>query len=286
MNSYEEYMMGGSELTYITKAQKKKILVTLRGQTPGDDQHKPPWRSIKKLFQQLKSCNLWGDGRVASPQLENGYTRIANEILESVIRTPFTATHLKIIMVCWRYLYGFNRKQAELSEGFISKEIGISRRHTSAELKALIDAKVLCVVRESTYTTPRILSFNKNYDEWRYGSRVQQVNQSSTVEPEFHHIKKDIYLKNIKKEHDDFFESIWKLYPEKKGKAQVREKQKEKLFSIGFEQISRCIERYKESKPGWKAWQHGSTFFNSGYIDYLDENYEAPEAQKYTDVKR
>jgi phage replication O-like protein O len=274
-----------------------------------------------------------GEG-MADVQLENGYTRIANELLEAVLKTPFTATHLKIIMVCWRYLYGFNRKQAELSEGFISKEIGISRRHTSAELKALIDAKVLCVVRESTYTTPRILSFNKDYDEWRYGTTVPQVKRGSTVEPQFNtpiepqfntlesgnesknpgnideisnsedrygttvpqvkrgstvepeviHIKK--VIKNIKKEHEEFFESIWKLYPEKKGKAQVREKQKEKLFSIGFEQINRCIERYKESKPEWKAWQHGSTFFNSGYIDYLDENYEAPEAQKYTDVKR
>ena len=25
-----------------------------------------------------------------------------------------------------------------------------------------------------------------------------------------------------------------------------------------------------------KYMQHGSTFFNSGYVDYLDKNYDAP----------
>lgn len=27
----------------------------------------------------------------------------------------------------------------------------------------------------------------------------------------------------------------------------------------------------------WRKPQNGSTFFNSGYIDYLDSNYERPE---------
>ena len=68
-------------------------------------------------------------GFVADVQLENGYTRIANELLDAVIKTPFISTHLKIVLVCWRYLYGFNRKQAELSESFISKATGISKRY-------------------------------------------------------------------------------------------------------------------------------------------------------------
>lgn len=86
---------------------------------------------------------------------------------------------------------------------------------------------------------------------------------------------------------DEFFERIWKIYPVKKGKASVSKKQKKKLMSIGFDKIKRCVDRYlaelEASNTDRKFWKHGSTFFNSGYVDYLDENYEAetekPEKQ-------
>jgi hypothetical protein len=79
-----------------------------------------------------------------------------------------------------------------------------------------------------------------------------------------------------------FFESVWKLYPRKEGKGQVSKSQKEKLFEIGLEEITRCIERYKKSKSGveLKFLKQGSTFFNSGYVDYLDKNYEEPPEQQ------
>jgi len=78
-----------------------------------------------------------------------------------------------------------------------------------------------------------------------------------------------------KDEINTFFESIWRLYPNKKGKGQVSDTQKKKLYKIGFEHIKRAIDRYvqvKEKEP-WRQYQNGSTFFNSGHVDYLDENY-------------
>ncbi len=40
----------------------------------------------------------------------------------------------------------------------------------------------------------------------------------------------------------------------------------------------RCIERYllDLKRDEWRKPQNGSTFFNSGYVDYLDENYTPP----------
>jgi hypothetical protein len=92
--------------------------------------------------------------------------------------------------------------------------------------------------------------------------------------------------KDNKKDICAFFESIWNLYPNKKGKGQVSDTQKTKLFEIGLEELSRCIDRYRRSKEDWKAWQHGSTFFNSGYVDYLDKNYQeqAEETNTYRDM--
>ena len=77
---------------------------------------------------------------------------------------------------------------------------------------------------------------------------------------------------------EEFFERAWQYYPNKRGKGQVSEKSKERLMSHGWDNIKRAIDRYLEDlkKDEWRQAQNGSTFFNSGYIDYLDENYTPP----------
>lgn len=88
----------------------------------------------------------------------------------------------------------------------------------------------------------------------------------------------NIYNEQKKSEIDDFYEAIWKLYPNKRGKGQVSNTQKRLLFDIGIEELTRAIERYKTDlkKEEWRKPQYGSTFFNGGYEDYLDANYEPP----------
>lgn len=72
------------------------------------------------------------------------------------------------------------------------------------------------------------------------------------------------------------FESLWKLYPVKKGKGQVSDAKKMKLLKIGYDEMKRAIERYIQYVKGigYLSYQNGSTFFNDGYVDYLDANYE------------
>ena len=48
---------------------------------------------------------------------------------------------------------------------------------------------------------------------------------------------------------NELFENLWNLYPKKRGKGNVSATQKKKLL------------------------KNGSSFFNSGYVDYLPENY-------------
>ena len=71
------------------------------------------------------------------------------------------------------------------------------------------------------------------------------------------------------------FEKLWKLYPCKKGKGSVSDTQKLKLLKIGFEEMQRAVDRYVSYVEGidYLHYKNGSTFFNSGYIDYLDANY-------------
>lgn len=72
------------------------------------------------------------------------------------------------------------------------------------------------------------------------------------------------------------FEKLWKLYPSKKGKGQVSDAAKLRLLRIGYDEMVRAIDRYKvelKKDSDWRKPQNGSTFFNSGYVDYLDKNY-------------
>ena len=94
-------------------------------------------------------------------------------------------------------------------------------------------------------------------------------------------IDKEIDKKNraaqpSKADVDAFFESIWELYPVKKGKGQVSDSKRKVLYNIGYDRMEQAINRYLQDlkkDASWRKPQNGSTFFNSGYVDYLDENY-------------
>lgn len=81
---------------------------------------------------------------------------------------------------------------------------------------------------------------------------------------------------------DSFFDSLWQLYPVKKGKGQVSEAKRKKLYEIGEAEMHRAIHRYLtelKKDADWRKPQNGSTFFNSGYVDYLDANFELQQRQ-------
>lgn len=108
---------------------------------------------------------------MANPQPQNGHTRVANEILENVVKFKFNATHLQIIMVVWRFTYGFQRKDHDLSVSFIAEATNIHYRNVKREVKALIDNKVLTVTKDSTFSNSRRMALNKDYDVWTIEKR-------------------------------------------------------------------------------------------------------------------
>lgn len=81
------------------------------------------------------------------------------------------------------------------------------------------------------------------------------------------------------------FEQAWTLYPRKKGKGQVTERAKKELCKHTIEEIERAIGRYLKDleKEPWRQVQNGSTFFNSGIVDYYDDTYTEDEPIKAAD---
>lgn len=111
---------------------------------------------------------------MANPQKENGFTPIANEILENIYSRKFTANQLTILLVVFRFTYGFQRKEHEFSLGFLSDATGIDRKGVKRALDDLLTKNVLIVTKPATFNEPRKLSFNKNYETWDIPKRTKQ----------------------------------------------------------------------------------------------------------------
>lgn len=81
---------------------------------------------------------------------------------------------------------------------------------------------------------------------------------------------------------NNFFEECWMLYPKKEGKGSISISKKTELFKLG-EELKRAVNRYKDKieteKTEKKYIKQGSTFFNSGYVDYLDSNFLEEQKQ-------
>lgn len=99
-------------------------------------------------------------------------------------------------------------------------------------------------------------------------------------------IDKDIDIDKEIKDIEQQVTLLWDRYPNKKGKATATKKMPKLIKEHGYEQLIRCIERYEQTKSFKDGFRkQGDTFFNGGYVDYLDENYqeEVSDATRGTD---
>ena len=105
---------------------------------------------------------------MANPQKEKGYTQIANEILEAVWNTKeLSATQLKILLILWRYTYGFNRKEAAIAQKYIADATGAHISSVRRELKKLKQWGIVHEISPAGFNKSTVYEFNKNYSEWK-----------------------------------------------------------------------------------------------------------------------
>ena len=112
---------------------------------------------------------------MADVQLENGYTKIANKILERLALTKLSPTQFRLILVIWRYTYGFNRKDHAMSLTFLAEATGVHKQRVKQELDKLIESNIIIVTEEGTFSKSRKLAFNKDYDTWRLQSTKEST---------------------------------------------------------------------------------------------------------------
>ncbi len=102
---------------------------------------------------------------MADPQLHNGYTKIANELLEALCRLNISGNEMRILLYIIRRTYGFNRIYTEMPLSEISSAVGIRSVHVSRALKRLAELNII-ERHSSKGTSPQTVSLVKNYDKW------------------------------------------------------------------------------------------------------------------------
>lgn len=164
----------------------------------------------------------------------------------------------------------------------ISAETGLTESQVRTALKKLKDTGYLSTKSTNKYTIYTVFDYEKYIDCGQVVEATAKVENGTKME-QTEEKAKETCEKSNKKAINECFERLWKKYPSKKGKGQVSDTKKKVLYQIGEEHIQRALKRYLdglEKDASWRKPQNGSTFFNSGYIDYLDENYEKPPEPK------
>ena len=78
-----------------------------------------------------------------NPQLEDGYVKIANTLLEGILLSDLNKHELKITLAIIRQTYGWNKKVEAISISTFERLTGIDRRHIARSLKTLLDREMI-----------------------------------------------------------------------------------------------------------------------------------------------
>lgn len=100
--------------------------------------------------------------RLADVQLVNGYIRIANELMDEIIRRDFTKRQVSILHLLIRMSYGCQQKDCAISKLNLFELAGVYKTDIRKELLFLKNAQVI-----NWEQTSNIFSLNKDYEKWQ-----------------------------------------------------------------------------------------------------------------------
>lgn len=101
---------------------------------------------------------------MASPQKENGYVPIANEIVERLSRLRINGESMQVLWVIFRKTYGYNKKEDAISLSQFVDGTGLKKPEICRSLNKLI---AMNIIGKNANNIANKYCFNKNYETWR-----------------------------------------------------------------------------------------------------------------------
>ncbi|MFV8808746.1 replication protein, partial [Yersinia enterocolitica] len=105
---------------------------------------------------------------------DDGYTRIANELLEAIAGADLTARQLKVMIAVIRKTYGYQKKLDRIADIQIADITGLSRQNVNKAKKELLSMN--CLMMDGSKIGP-----NKDLSEWQFNKCLQKGNFVSNL---------------------------------------------------------------------------------------------------------
>jgi phage replication O-like protein O len=102
---------------------------------------------------------------VTTPQVEDGYTRIANALLEALARARLSGRELAVALAVVRLTYGYAKKADRLSASQLASVTGIPARKIGELLRSLEAKSILIVERRGSGRIPT-MQIDKRVATW------------------------------------------------------------------------------------------------------------------------
>jgi phage replication O-like protein O len=102
---------------------------------------------------------------MASPQVENGYLKIATELWDALIRYRLPGEQRQIVDAIIRKTYGYNKKQDAISLSQFVKMTGCKKPNIIRSIKSLLSKKIIVVIKTDNKIA-HVYKINKNYQSW------------------------------------------------------------------------------------------------------------------------
>jgi len=102
---------------------------------------------------------------MGSPQTEDGYTRVANELLEALIRVRIPGEARQMLDLIIRKTYGFNKKSDRIATSQFMEATGLTRKAIEKGRKKLREMNII-IAPEKGGSYCITYSINKHYKTW------------------------------------------------------------------------------------------------------------------------
>lgn len=96
---------------------------------------------------------------MASPQKENGYTPIANEIMYALSKTSMPIKCRQVLDVIMQMTWGWSRKDAEISTDYFIEKTGMLRQRFQEAKSTLVSMNIITVSKH-------VYAIQKDHEKW------------------------------------------------------------------------------------------------------------------------
>jgi phage replication O-like protein O len=108
---------------------------------------------------------------MANPQFEDGYTRIANEILIALSFMRLSPNEWRLLNCIIRQTYGWQKKEDWISQSQFTEKTGIIRQNVWRTIEGLKTKKMIVIGTD--YNKHPRYGFQKNYELWKMPQKMR-----------------------------------------------------------------------------------------------------------------